>query len=112
MRNTQIKIVQFVGSKYGEDMANELENRSRVIIPPPTFPQSVLDLHAEREVLVRNQQNILLNANRANLQLVEAELAIDPNNRTILSEKAKLSVEISQGEFDLKAEVPMVMTEA
>ena len=54
MRNTQIKIVQFVGSKYGEDMANELENRSRVIIPPPTFPQSVLDLHAEREVLVRN----------------------------------------------------------
>jgi hypothetical protein len=26
MRNLQVKIVQYVGAKYGEDIANELEN--------------------------------------------------------------------------------------
>ena len=62
--------------------------------------------------MVRIQQNTLLNANRNNLQLVELELTSDPNNRNLLSEQAKLSVTISQGEFDLQMEVLIFLSEA
>ena len=34
MRTTQEKIAQYVGVKYGEVIANELTNKSTVIIPP------------------------------------------------------------------------------
>ena len=52
MRTTQVKIAQYVGSKYGKDIANELENRSSLVIPGAAYPQEVLDRHAERERLV------------------------------------------------------------
>ena len=73
----------------------------RLVIPGVTYPQSILHCHAKQERLVRMQQNTLLNAKGNNLQLVELELSSDPNNRTLLSKQAKLSVEISQGEFDI-----------
>ena len=81
------------------------------MIPGATYPQNILDQHAERERLVWIQQNTLLNSNRNNLCLVELELGSDPNNRTLLTEQAKLLVEISQGEFDLQMEVPIYMSE-
>ena len=90
MQKLQVKIAQFVGTKYGEDIANELENRCRLIIPGATYPQSILDLHTKWERFVRMQQNTLLNANRNNLRVVELELSSDPNNRNLLSEQAKL----------------------
>ena len=54
----------------------------------------------------------MLEANKANLQLVELELAESPNNRSLLSEKARLTVDISQGEYDLHAEVHIHMNES
>ena len=47
MRNLQVKIVQYVGEKCGEDIANELENHSRLILPVAAYPQGVLNHHAE-----------------------------------------------------------------
>ena len=35
MRTTQEKIVQYVGTKFGADIANELQNRVTCVIPPP-----------------------------------------------------------------------------
>ena len=56
------------------------------------------------------QQNTLLNANWNNLLLVKLKLGSDPNNRTLLTEQAKLLVEIFQGEFNLQMEVPIYMS--
>ena len=35
MHTTQEKIGQYVGIKYGEDVANKLRNKATVTIPPP-----------------------------------------------------------------------------
>jgi hypothetical protein len=52
MRTRQVKIVQYAGSKYGKGIANKLENRCKLVIPGATYPQNILDRHAERERLV------------------------------------------------------------
>ena len=47
MRNLQVKIVQYVKAKYGEDIANELENQSRLIFSADAYPQDVLNCRSE-----------------------------------------------------------------
>ena len=62
MRITQEKIAQYIGTKYGEDISNELQNKLRVVIPAPAYSPSMLTRHALRIVLVRSQQVTLKTA--------------------------------------------------
>ena len=49
MQTTQEKIVQYVGKEFGGDMANELQNRTPVIIPTPKYPTTAIICHGSRE---------------------------------------------------------------
>ncbi len=42
MRTMQEKIGQYVGIKYGEDIANELTNKTPVTIPPLVYSTAIL----------------------------------------------------------------------
>jgi hypothetical protein len=53
MRTTQEKIGQYVGIKFGEDIANELTNKATVTIPPPVYSTEILLRHQEWERNVR-----------------------------------------------------------
>ena len=80
MRITQEKIQQYVGIKYGEDIANELKNRVQVVIDQPEYTQSIKTRHVAYETLVRQKQSNLLAAMQtqlANLQLQVAAGAAD-----------------------------------
>jgi hypothetical protein len=56
MRTTQEKIGQYVGIKYGEDIANELTNKAMVTIPPPVYSTAILLRHQEWERHERRKQ--------------------------------------------------------
>ncbi len=47
MRTTQEKIGQYLGIKYGEDIANELTNKATVTIPRPVYSTAILLRHQE-----------------------------------------------------------------
>jgi hypothetical protein len=71
MRTTQEKIGQYVGIKYGEDIANELINKATVTIPPPMYSTAILLRHQEWERHVRRKQinmRTALDAKLAQLQ--------------------------------------------
>jgi hypothetical protein len=71
MRTTQEKIRQYVGIKYGEDIANELTNKATVTIPPPVYTTAILLRHQEWERHVRRKQvntRTALDAKLAQLQ--------------------------------------------
>jgi hypothetical protein len=56
MRTTQEKIGQYVSIKYGEDIANELTNKTMVTIPPPVYSTAILLRHQKWERHVRRKQ--------------------------------------------------------
>ena len=56
MQTTQEKIGQYIGIKYGEDIANELTNKATVTIPPPVYSTAILLRHQEWERHVRRKQ--------------------------------------------------------
>jgi hypothetical protein len=52
----QEKIGQYIGIKYGEDIANESTNKATVTIPPSVYSTGILLRHQEWERHVRRKQ--------------------------------------------------------
>jgi hypothetical protein len=46
MRITQEKIAQYIGAKYGEDIANKLQNKMRIVFSAPEYPIATMTGHA------------------------------------------------------------------
>jgi hypothetical protein len=46
MRITQEKIAQYIGAKYGEDIANELQKKMRIVFSAPAYPSAMMTQHA------------------------------------------------------------------
>jgi hypothetical protein len=47
MRVTQEKIQQYVGIKFGEDIANEIKNMKLVVLTPPKYSNAIKLRHQE-----------------------------------------------------------------
>ncbi len=56
MRTMQEKTGQYIGIKNGEDIANELTNKTTATIPPPMYSTAILLRHQEWERHVRRKQ--------------------------------------------------------
>jgi hypothetical protein len=56
MRNTQIKIAQYIGSMYGGDIMGELETKKDFVTPPTEYPPTALAPKADYENMIRAQQ--------------------------------------------------------
>jgi hypothetical protein len=71
MRTMQENIGQYIGIKYGEDIANKLTNKTTVTIPPLVYSTAILLRHQEWERHVRRKQmnmRTALDAKLAQLQ--------------------------------------------
>jgi hypothetical protein len=62
MRVTQEKIQQYVGTKYGKDIANKICNKVTVMLRPPQYSDAIVNRHQEWERLTRRKQTNLLAA--------------------------------------------------
>jgi hypothetical protein len=76
MCNTQEKIGQYVGIKYGEDIANKLTNKTTVTIPPPVYSTAILLRHQEWERHARSKQKNMRTALDAKLAQLQSALGI------------------------------------
>ena len=77
MRPTWEKIVHHVGTIYGHDISNELQNKKIVTIEEPKHTQAVLDKHADKESRRQSQQAHLVQARL----LQQTQLEQDVNDR-------------------------------
>jgi hypothetical protein len=66
------KIVHHVGTIYGHNISNELQNKKTVVIPKPEHTQDVLDKHVERVTRHDNQQQRLADARQIQQTALEA----------------------------------------
>ena len=111
MRTTQEKIVLYVGTKYGEDIANELNNKVTVTIQPPVYSVAIQARHQQWEALVRKKQSNLLAALR--VKLVKLEYERDQNTAVDYSiEIAELENEIEEAVYEGQQDVPYKLTQA
>ena len=80
MRNSWEKIVHHVGTIHGEDISNELLNRTHLEIPKPVYEQDILDKHAvdeARRVIQHDRVQRARNAKATILRQLAAEGDLD-----------------------------------
>ena len=99
MRTTWEKLVQYVGTTYGQDISNELQNKATVTLPETTHSPAVMARHAIREQMIRVGQANLQQAREAQRVILEA--AVAANDADAPMKLAILNNEIAQGDFDL-----------
>jgi hypothetical protein len=73
MRVTQEKIQQYVGIKFGEDIANKIKNKKVVVLTPPKYSNAIKLRHREYERLVRRKQGNLMRALEVKLTTLQAQ---------------------------------------
>ena len=111
MRITQDKLAQYIGAKYGEDIANELQNKTRIVLSAPTYSSATMTHHALRIALVRSQQVVMSTARLASQRSLEAEIVSNPNDRALITELAKLNNDIALADFEAAQDVPIELND-
>jgi hypothetical protein len=81
MRTSWEKLVQFVGTNYGQDISNELQNKIPVVLLEPVHTPEVLARHAICEQMVRTGEENLQWARLSKRVILEAAAALgaDPD---------------------------------
>ena len=108
MRTTQEKISQYVGVKYGEDIANELTNKTTVVVAPPVYSAAIMQRHLEWEAHVRRKQEKTKVALEAKWRQL---LSVPPADRELI-DIADLENQIEDITYQEGQEVPYNLTDS
>jgi hypothetical protein len=111
MRTSWEKLVQFVGTNYGQDISNELQNKIPVVLSEPVHMPEVLARHAIHEQMVRTGEANLQRARLSKRVILEtaATLGTDPDAPMQL---AILDNQIAEGTYKQNNEVPIEMSDS
>jgi hypothetical protein len=72
MRTSWEKLAQYVGTNYGQDISNELQNNITVILVEPVHTDDLLLKHGLRETMIRNGQMNIQRARKAHETILDA----------------------------------------
>jgi hypothetical protein len=107
MRVTQEKIQQYVGIKFGEDIANEIKSRKLGVLTPPKYSNAIDLRHQEYERLVRRKQGNLMRALEVKLTTLQAQAVAGDD---VALDIANLENLMDDLEFESCQEVPHKLT--
>jgi hypothetical protein len=111
MRTMQEKIFQYVGMKFGVDIANELQKRTTFADTLPVYCVAISARHATREAMVRTQQQNMLEAFQASRCAIEVQFTAAPEVIDLPLSLAKVANDIVVLEYDISQPVEVQLTE-
>jgi hypothetical protein len=111
MRTSWEKVVQYVGTSYGQDISNELQNKIKVILVEPVHTTDILARPAIREQMIRTGQANIQQARRAQEGILKLAVK-DGKDPEANMKLALLQNDIAQGDFSANNDVPIVLTDS
>jgi hypothetical protein len=72
IRTSWENLAQYVGTNYGQDISNELQNKITVILVEPVHTDDVFLKHSPRETIIRNGQMNIQRARKSQETILEA----------------------------------------
>ncbi len=108
MRTSIKKMATYIGSKFGDDEAQEWVSKKKTILPEPTYSQAILDRHAQRVRATKDRMK--LRGLAAEKTAIEAEIQVE-SSRTLLKELREVDDQIAKCNIGLSDKVEMKLTE-
>ncbi len=68
------KMATYIGTKYGDDAAQEWTSKKRTVLPKPAYSKAILDRHAERVQAMGDLVNLKLSSFQQESIAIEDEL--------------------------------------
>ena len=103
--------MQYIAAKYGSDIANELQNQTKVVINPPEYSTHILARHNAQVSIICAQQMNMLSAYWAKLAAIEQNITSNPSNADLLTDLVNVNNNIIQLEFEMSQEVDVLLSE-
>jgi hypothetical protein len=103
--------MQYVGTNYGQDISNELQNKITVIVIESVHTDYVMVRHGFREFIIRSGQMNIQRARKSQENIIHAAVHKGEN----MDAPMKLVIlqnQISQGEFAANIEVPVELNDS
>jgi hypothetical protein len=111
MQIMQEKFAQYIGAKYGDDIANGLQNKTRIAMSAPAYPSMTMTQQALWIALVRSQKVVMLSARLSRHTSLEAEIALASGDQSQAMELAKLNQDIAQMDFKVAHNVSIKLSD-
>jgi hypothetical protein len=111
MRSSWEKIGQYFGTNYGQDITNEMQNQSTVIIVYPVHTDDVLSRHGVREFMIQTTQLNIQRARKDQEKILRATVDKGEDMDTLMK-LAILQNKVAQGEFAVNIEVPVELNDS
>jgi hypothetical protein len=111
MRNTWEKITHHVGTIYGHNISNELQNKTLVTIAEPQYTAAVIVKHALKETR-RQAQGLRLNLAASAHRLALLAVVATGTDLTAPMQLAVLENEIEEAAYQLSAPLPMQLDDS
>jgi hypothetical protein len=111
MRTSWEKLVQYVGTNYGQDISNELQNKLTVTLAEPVHTTAVLARHVLRETMIRAGQANIQQARVTQQALLRVAVAAGVDAEAPMK-LAILENQIAKGEFEANTAVPIELTDS
>jgi hypothetical protein len=111
MRTSWEKLAQYVGTNYGQDVSNELQNKITVILVEPVHTDDVLLKHSLREIMIRNGQMNIQRARKSQETILDAAVLAGLDMEAPMK-LALLQNEITRGGFSANIKVPIVLNDS
>jgi hypothetical protein len=111
MQTSWEKITECVGTARGQDISDELQNKTAVVITEPVHAPAVLLRNQTQEVAVRVSQNNLQVARRASLTVLQAQVDAGVITGAPI-ELANPQNEIASGDLELIEPIELQLTDS
>ncbi len=111
LRTSMEKMTTYIGTKYGNEAAQEWTSGKKINLLKPAYSQAILDRHAARVRATREGIELKLRSLRAEKTAIEAKINNAPTNRGLLKELQEVDNKIAMGDIKLNDEVEMRLTD-
>jgi hypothetical protein len=110
LRTSMKMMATYIGTKFGDEAAQEWISSKRIVPLEPAHSQAILDRHVPRVRATKDRIELKLRGLRAKKLAIEAEIQVAPTDRGLLKKVREVDDQIAKGEIELANEVKMKLT--
>jgi len=111
LRTSMEKKATYIGTKYGDEAAQEWTSGKKITLSVPAYSQAIRDRHAARVKATREQIELRLKSLRAGKTAIEAKISQALTDRGLLKELREVDDQTARGDIKLNDEVEMKLTD-
>ena len=109
MRTSWEKLVQHVGTKYVQEIINDLNRKLKVNLITPVHLTEVLVMHATQEALILTEKSNIQAARWANTRILRAAETSEPSDAELPTKIKIMDNEVTKGDYDLANKIHIDM---